>query len=113
MNTELLIYTSHIFLFGPLLIYIGNNYGENIPNALFNLLLIIGIGMMIYHSYLVYKNGFSSGFIYLLHAVLFAPVLIYVGFMKKKSFWGAYSLLMIIGFAAIGYHLRILYNKYK
>lgn len=113
MDTSLFIYTSHIFLFGPLLIYIGNNYGENIHNVLFNLLLIIGIGMMVYHSYLVYKKGVSSGFMYLLHVILFAPVLIYIGLMKKKSFWGAYSLLMIIGFAAIGYHLRLLYNKYK
>ena len=113
MDISLLIYTSHIFLIGPLLIYIGNNYGENISNELFNLLLIIGIGMIIYHSYLVYKKGFIYGFIYLLHVILFAPVLIYIGLMKKHSFWGAYFLLMIIGFAAIGYHLRILYNKYK
>jgi hypothetical protein len=94
----------HIFIIGPLLVYTGNTYGNGLPKWYLYSLIITGFTVMLYHMFLVYKKGFNNGFIYLLHTIIFAPILIYIGFMGEKAFWGAYSVLVMIGFASIGYH---------
>jgi len=101
----------HILFLGPLLVYTGNTYGNGLPKWYLYTLIATGFTVMLYHISLVYKKGFRSGFMYLLHAVIFAPLLIYVGFTGEKAFWGAYSVLMMIGFAAIGYHGMKLVRK--
>jgi hypothetical protein len=96
----------HILFVGPLLVYIGNTYGTGLSKFLLMILAISGLLISLYHTYLVYKKGINNGFIYLLHALIFGPLLLYVGLTGSKGFWGAYSVLMMIGFAAIGYHLK-------
>lgn len=103
------LYLAHILLIGPALVYIGNTYGSGIPKWGFITLFVAGLAITAYHIYLTVKKGLSSGFIYLLHALIFGPVLVYIGstaITGKKAFWGAYSVLMMIGFAAIGYHTK-------
>lgn len=103
------LYLAHILLIGPALVYIGSTYGTGIPKWGFIALLITGLVIAAYHTYLTVKKGVNNGFIYLLHALIFGPVIIYIGLtgvMNKKVFWGAYSVLMMIGFAAIGYHTK-------
>ena len=110
LSTHQLISLLHIFIIGPILVLFGNTYGAKTNKTWFYYsALIIGLAMLAFHSYLVYKKGgIKPGFMYLLHAAIFAPVLIYIGVMgvaNKQAFWGAYSVLIMIGFAAIGYHL--------
>ena len=49
------IYLFHILIVAPLLIYIGYS-GNKTPEMLFKLLLIFGVVIIIYHSYLYMKR---------------------------------------------------------
>lgn len=55
------IYLFHILIVAPLLIYIGYS-GSKTPEMLFKLLLIFGILVIIYHSYLYMKSTHTLGF---------------------------------------------------
>jgi hypothetical protein len=101
----------HTLVIGPLLVYTGNTYGNGLPKWYLYSLIITGFIVMLYHMSLVYKKGIKNGFMYLLHAVIFAPLLIYVGLNGENGFWGAYSVLIMIGFASIGYHGMKLIRK--
>lgn len=115
-NYKLAVSAFHILVSGPLLIYLGNTKSELSMNANY-LLLLLGIGIFGYHSYLVYKRGgINYGFINLLHVTIFAPLLIYmsiIGIMKKEVFWGVKKVFIMIGFAAIGYYILKLANSYN
>ena len=50
-----LVYLIHILLVGPLFIYVGYLKDKN-SNLMFNVLLIIGIVVMVYHSYKLYQT---------------------------------------------------------
>jgi hypothetical protein len=106
-----LIYLAHILIIGPLLVYIGNTYGVGLTTWILNTLIITGLLLTIFHLYLTFKKGVSSGFIYLLHGLIFGPLLIYIGLTGSDGFWGAYSVLMMIGFAAIGYHAKKIIDR--
>jgi uncharacterized protein (DUF2237 family) len=47
------IYLFHIFCIGPFLIYVGYNK-NNIPEYIYNIFIVAGILVIIYHSYLLY-----------------------------------------------------------
>ena len=49
------IFLIHILFVGPLYIYVG--YMKNkTPNMLFNIMLVLGIVVMLYHLYKLYKS---------------------------------------------------------
>lgn len=56
--------------------------------------------MLAYHEY-----------IYLIHVVLVAPLLIYIGYMKSKAHKMSLDLLLLMGVNAFFYHLYKLYNS--
>jgi hypothetical protein len=47
------VYWLHIFFVGPLFIYVGLTK-QNIPDAVFNFLVILGVVVIMYHSYKLY-----------------------------------------------------------
>jgi predicted membrane-bound mannosyltransferase len=50
----------------------------------------------------------------MVHMLLFAPLLIYIGWYKNNVSPSVFSLLLAVGIAAIGYHgLRILQKMYS
>ena len=56
--------------------------------------------MLAYHEY-----------IYLIHIVFVAPLLIYVGYMNKNSHKIAFDVMLIIGLVVFLYHLYKLYKS--
>jgi hypothetical protein len=52
--------------------------------------------------------GSSATWINAFHAVLIAPLLLWIGYHGKKTERPAYELLLIAGFGALGYHLKSL-----
>jgi hypothetical protein len=48
------IYWLHIFFVGPLFIYVGLTK-QNVSDAVFNFLVVLGVVVVIYHSYKLYK----------------------------------------------------------
>jgi hypothetical protein len=93
----------HIFLIGPLLIYIG--LMKPINELYYNILLGIGIVVIIKFIYqlIVSKVGQRTVW-YLLHIMLFSVLSIYVGLNKINTPHIGYSLVLATGISAFGYH---------
>jgi hypothetical protein len=51
------VYWLHILFVGPLFIYVGLTK-QNVSDAVFNFLVVLGVAVVIYHSYklYLYKN---------------------------------------------------------
>ena len=103
MDKRSIVSLFHIFIIGPALIYVGRSYGL-IPDWAFMVLLISGAFIFLYHGMKVYKLGFEIGWIYALHALIYAPLMMYIGYKKTEAFMGAYTTMIMLGFAAIGFH---------
>ena len=68
----------------------------------------LGILLLVYHSSkaaIRIMAGSPGAWINLIHAILIAPLLIWIGYYGKKTERPAYELLLIAGFGALGYHL--------
>jgi len=103
MDKRSIVSLFHILVIGPALIYVGRSYGL-MPDWTFWVLLLSGAFIFLYHGMKVYKLGFEIGWIYALHAILYAPLMMYIGYRKTEAFMGAYTTMIMLGFAAIGFH---------
>jgi len=105
MEIRILVYLFHLLFVGPLLIYVGINR-DKIPSVMFPILFYLGIFIILYHSYKVYNNikiG-KSYWVNLFHILIVGPILVYIGYNREKTERLYYELLLMLGFAAIGYH---------
>ena len=97
----LLIHLFHIIIVGGLFLYVGIKR-EKIPPMMFPFLLGLGIFIILYHSY---KASISkTPWINYIHIFLIGPLLVYIGYMNKETSRKYYEILLMFGFAAIGYH---------
>lgn len=56
MSVDYSIYLFHILFVGPLLIILGLYHDHpNFPKIIWQIMVILGIGIMIYHSWLAWK----------------------------------------------------------
>lgn len=97
----------HILLVSPLLLFVGFQRAST-PTWLYNALLAIGAVILIYHGYkLSIRLSQGSGYAWVnaIHILFVAPLLIYIGYHKRETPRAAYELLLMLGFAAVGYHL--------
>lgn len=62
LSPHQLVYLLHALVVGPLLVYVGA-CGKKCPNAVFLLVLALGLGVIAYHSYLLVKS-LKEGFIH-------------------------------------------------
>ena len=111
---ELIIHLFHILIVGTLFLYVGVQ-NSKIPGFMYYVLLVLGIIIIFYHSYKGYikvlnkKNPWVS----LIHILIVGPLLIYIGYNKEKTPRWAYEILLMLGFAAIGYHGYYIVNSYN
>lgn len=104
MNSTL-VHLFHIIIVGGLFLYVGI-HREKIYKQLFPLLLGLGIVIILYHTYKTY-NYWREGkgfWVNLLHIFIIGPLLIYIGYYSEKTARLYFELLMMLGFASIGYH---------
>lgn len=105
MNPEALVHLFHIIMVGGLFMYVGI-YRTNIPRIMNPILLGLGIVIILYHTFKLYnyvKQG--KGFwVNLIHILLVGPLLIYIGYHGEKTARLYFELLLMLGFASIGYH---------
>ena len=102
MNREL-IYLTHVLVSAPLFIYVGHDRGQG-PQWLYYLVLAVGALVLLYHAYLLankYNNFKIVGWVNLIHVLLVAPVLIYVGYMKDKVLYPFWQVCLILGYGAL------------
>lgn len=109
MSHLLFVHLFHILLVGGLFLYVGINR-ENIYKPIFPLLFLLGIIIMFYHSYKVYSylQQNKSIWVNLIHILIVGPLLVYIGFFGDKTSRKYFEILLMLGFAAIGYHLYYL-----
>lgn len=105
MNQYLLVHLFHILFVGTLFMYVGIRK-TSIPAIMFPILLTLGIVIIAYHLYKVY-NYMQQGkgyWVNLIHVLLVGPLLVYIGYQGVKTARLYFELLLMFGFAAIGYH---------
>jgi hypothetical protein len=110
MDIHLLLAIFHIFFVVPLFLYVGLQRAAT-PEWLYNILFGFGVLLFIYQgtkAVIRYMAGSSSTWINVFHAVLIAPLVLWIGYHGKKTERPAYELLLIAGFGALGYHLKSL-----
>ena len=107
MDAHVIVNLFHVLLVAPLFIWVGIAK-SSIPFYVFNFVLILGIIVTLYHAYKTFiRFQKNSGLIWinLIHVLIVGPLLIYVGANKKDTPRWAYELLLLTGFAALGYHV--------
>jgi len=96
----------HIFLVVPALLYVYF-YRDKLPDYAFTLLLVFGIVILLYHAYLAWKKWNEKSpwiWVNLVHVFFVAPLLIWIGFHKKKTELVYYDVLLFLAITAFGYN---------
>ncbi len=109
MDYHKLVHLFHIIFVGGLFLYVGM-YREKIPKLLFSVIIYLGIGIILYHLYKVYGylKANKSIWVNLIHIFIVGPLLIYIGYNGEKTSRKFFEILLMLGFASIGYHLYYL-----
>jgi len=111
MNKNALVRLFHIIIVGGLFLYVGV-HREKIYKPLFNILFFLGFIIIFYHLYKIYgylKVG-KGVWVNLLHVFIFGPLLVYIGYNGEKTTRKFFEILLMLGFASVGYHLYYLFQ---
>lgn len=95
----------HLLVAAPFLIYIGIQ-GAKTPTWVFSLLALVVVGMVGYHGFRAFQKIAEgrSAWINWIHLLLVVPVLSWIVVQKEKTPRRAFEMLLMLGFAALGYH---------
>ena len=107
MDNHFWLSIMHLLIVVPLFLYVGFTRAET-PRWLYLAILTIGLVILVYHGFRLVvrlKNRSGYSWVNALHVALVAPLLMYIGWHKKETPRFAYELLLMMGFAAGGYHL--------
>jgi hypothetical protein len=104
-NKSTIVHLLHIIIIGGLFLYVGI-VGNALPLIIFPILLYLGIFVILYHIYSAYKHLMAgkSAWVNYIHIFLVGPLLIYIGHTGKDTERKYYEMLLMLGFASIGYH---------
>ncbi len=102
MNKEIWTHLFHIIIVGSLFLYVGINQ-TNVPKILYPIMLYLGVIIILYHSYIIYKKG-KAYWVNLIHIFIVGPTLICIGYNREKTSRKYFEILLMLGFASIGYH---------
>jgi hypothetical protein len=105
MNKESIVHLFHILIVGGLFLYVGIQT-TNIPKIMFPILLGVGTIIILYHAFKAYSKIIKGKgyWVNLIHILLVGPLLLYIGYNGDKTARLYFELLLMLGFASIGYH---------
>lgn len=105
MNKESLVHLFHIVIVGSLFLYVGIKK-TNIPKNMYSILLVLGVIIIFYHIFKVYSYIIKNKryWVNLIHIFFIGPLLIYIGYNRENVSRKYFELLLMFGFASIGYH---------
>jgi uncharacterized membrane protein len=112
MDARSFVHLFHIIIVGGLFLYVGIKKTE-IPNFMYSFLLLLGIIIILYHGFKVYKKlkeGLNPWVNYI-HIFIVGPLLVYIGLNREKTQRLYFEILLMLGFASIGYHGYYLVNQ--
>jgi hypothetical protein len=107
VDSHLMLALVHLLFVVPLFLFVGVMRSST-PLWLYQSLLVIGLVIFVYHGYkLVVRLQTRSNYAWInaIHLLIIAPLLVYIGYYQKETQRSAYELLLMLGFAAGGYHL--------
>jgi len=107
MDTHTLVNILHILIIVPFFLYVGI-IKTDIHESVFTLLMVLGLLITLYHGYkLMIRLQLKSGLAWInaIHVLFVGPLLFYIGYKNKDTPRSAFELLLLIAFAAGGYHL--------
>jgi hypothetical protein len=113
MDYRFVLALFHVLIVAPLFLSIGF-IRANTPEWVYFMLLVIGFVVLVYHGYKLFlrlKTRSNYFWVNSIHALLVAPLLIFIGYNKKNTPRAAYELLIMLGFSVGGYHLYSLVNQ--
>jgi hypothetical protein len=111
MDYDAFVHLFHVLIVGSLFLYVGINR-EKIYKPLFNILLFLGFFIIFYHLYKIYGylNVGKGIWVNLIHVFIVGPLLVYIGYNGEKTTRKFFEILLMLGFASIGYHLYYLFK---
>jgi predicted tellurium resistance membrane protein TerC len=102
MNRDF-IYLTHILLSAPVFLYLGHMKGQG-PEWVYHIAVVLGIIVLLYHAYLL-ANKYNSmkmiSWVNLIHILLVAPILIYVGLNKNNVLYPFWQVCLILGYGVL------------
>ena len=103
MKSEQLVHLFHILIVGTLFLYVGLRR-DKMPKFMYPVLIAVGAVVLLYHAVSMVQHKGKRAWISLIHIVLVGPLLVYIGYTGKETSRKFYELLLMLGFASIGYH---------
>jgi hypothetical protein len=73
------------------------------PSFMYPIMMVLGVFIIIYHIYKAYMDP-KFAWVNYIHIFIVGPLLLYIGFTKEKTNRKYYELILMLAFAAIGYH---------
>jgi hypothetical protein len=107
MDPHIVLALAHILVIAPALLFVAFRRAS-VPVWTFSALLYGGLGIMLYHGFRAFvrlSKKSPYAWVNLIHALVVAPLLIYIGWNARDTPRAAYEMLAMVGFAALGYHL--------
>jgi len=102
---DIFVHLFHILIVGGLFLYVGITKLD-IPKFMYSVLVTIGIIIILYHGFKIYKKlsvGMNPWVNYI-HLFIIGPLLLYIGLNREKTERRYFEILLMLGFASIGYH---------
>ncbi len=106
MDKHFVLSLFHLLIIVPFFLYVGVYRAATHP-WVYKALMALGAILLLYHgSKFISRLAVRSDYAYInaIH-LLFAPLLIYIGWHQQDTPRAAYEVLLMITFAAFGYHL--------
>ncbi len=95
----------HVLVAAPFLIYVGVQ-GSKVPTWIYGVLGALIVGMVGYHGWRAYQKlaDGRSAWVNWIHLLLIVPLLAWIAMEREKTPRRAFEMLMMLGFAGLGYH---------
>jgi len=105
LKGEMFVHLFHILIVGGLFLYVGITR-DKISTFMYTILLVLGIIIILYHTFKVYNyiKIDKPYWVNLIHILLVGPLLIYIGYNRESTSRRYFEMLLMLGFASIGYH---------
>jgi hypothetical protein len=112
MDLHMMYGIFHVLVAAPFLIYVGI-YGATVPSWVYGVLALVVVGMVAYHGYRAFAKMAEgkSAWINWIHLLLVVPALSWIVVQREKTPRRAFEMVLMLGFAALGYHAYYLVQK--
>jgi hypothetical protein len=111
MDIHTIVHLFHIIIVGTLFLYVGIQK-DALSETWFKMLFYLGLFIVGYHLFKVYGYLMinKSIWVNLIHILIVGPLLVYIGYHGKDTSRKYFEMLLMLGFASIGYHLYYLFE---